>query len=60
MPTLVPPPEYKIIINFYLIVTGANTNKLADIHLKKFNYKKIFHKERMAKFNKEEAVIKNL
>ena len=60
MPTLVPPSEYKAIISFYPTVAGADVDKLANIHLRKFNYKKIFHKKRVAKFNKEEVAIKDL
>ena len=60
MPTFIPPPEYKITTSFYLIIAGADTDKLVNIYLKKFNYEKIFYKERMAKFNKEEIVIKDL
>ena len=57
---LISPLEYEIIISFYPTITGADTDKLANIYLKKFNYKKIFHKERMTKFNKEKVIIKNL
>ena len=57
---LVSPPEYGVIISFYSIVVGADVDKLANIYLKKFNYEKIFYKERVVKFNKEEAVIKDL
>ena len=60
MPTLVLSSEYKIIISFYSIIVDIDADKLADIHLKKFNYEKIFHKKRMVKFNKEKTVIKNL
>ena len=52
--------EYKTITSFYFIIINVNINKLANIHLKKFNYKKIFYKERMIKFNKKKTVIKNL
>ena len=51
--TLILLPEYRIIISFYFTVVDADADKLTDIYLKKFNYKKIFHKERMAKFNKK-------
>ena len=57
---LVLPPEYKVIISFYSIVVGVDTDKLINIYLRKFNYKKIFYKKRIAKFNKEEAAIKDL
>ena len=60
MPTLISPPEYGVIISFYPIVVGVDVDKFVNIYLKKFNYKKIFHKKRMAKFNKKEAVIKDL
>ena len=60
MSTLVPLSEYGVIISFYFIVTGVDVNKLADIYLKKFNYEKIFHKKRVAKFNKKETIIKDL
>ena len=52
--------EYGTIISFYFIVIDADINKLVNIYLKKFNYKKIFHKERMVKFNKKEIAIKDL
>ena len=58
--TLVLSPEYKIIISFYSIITDTDIDKFANIYLKKFNYKKIFYKERMTKFNKEKIVIKDL
>ena len=58
--TLVPPPKYKIITNFYSIIVGVDIDKFANIYLKKFNYKKIFHKKRMTKFNKEKIIIKDL
>ena len=60
MPTLILSPEYKIIISFYLIVADIDADKLTDIYLKKFNYKKIFYKEKVVKFNKKEAAIKDL
>ena len=60
MPTLVSLLKYKIITSFYLIITDTNTDKFIDIYLKKFNYKKIFYKKKMTKFNKEKTVIKNL
>ena len=60
IPTLVPPPEYKTTTSFYPTITNTDTDKLANIYLKKFNYKKIFHKKRMTKFNKEETIIKDL
>ena len=52
--------EYKTTTSFYPTITGIDIDKLANIYLKKFNYKKIFYKERMDKFNKEEVTIKNL
>ena len=52
--------EYGVITSFYFIVAGVDVDKLVDIYLRKFNYKKIFHKERMIKFNKEETAIKDL
>ena len=52
--------EYEIIINFYSTIVDINVNKLANIYLKKFNYKKIFYKEKMTKFNKKKTVIKDL
>ena len=60
MSTLVSPPEYKVIISFYPIIIGVDIDKLINIYLRKFNYEKIFYKERMAKFNKKEAAIKDL
>ena len=60
MPTLVPSSKYGTIINFYPIIININIDKLANIHLRKFNYEKIFYKKKMAKFNKKEAVIKDL
>ena len=54
------PLKYRIIISFYFIVVGVDVDKFIDIYLRKFNYKKIFHKKRIAKFNKEKVVIKNL
>ena len=58
--TLVLSPEYGIIISFYSIIADTDADKLANIYLKKFNYKKIFYKEKMVKFNKKKTVIKNL
>ena len=60
MSTLILLSEYKIIISFYFTIADTDTDKLANIHLKKFNYKKIFHKKKMAKFNKKKTVIKDL
>ena len=60
MPTLIPLSEYGVIISFYFIIVGIDTDKFINIHLKKFNYKKIFYKEKITKFNKEEIVIKDL
>ena len=60
MLTLIPPPKYKIIISFYSIITNTDADKLANIHLKKFNYKKIFYKKKVTKFNKKKTVIKDL
>ena len=60
MSILVLPSEYKTIISFYLIITGTDIDKLANIYLKKFNYEKIFHKKRVTKFNKEKTIIKDL
>ena len=60
MPILISPLKYEAITSFYLIIADADINKLINIHLKKFNYKKIFHKERVAKFNKKETTIKDL
>ena len=52
--------KYRVITSFYLIIISIDTNKLANIYLKKFNYKKIFYKKKIIKFNKEEIVIKDL
>ena len=60
MLTLVLSSEYGAIISFYFIIIDADIDKLVNIYLRKFNYKKIFYKKRMIKFNKEEAAIKNL
>ena len=60
MPTFISSLKYKVIINFYSIIVDADIDKLANIYLKKFNYKKIFYKERMAKFNKKKTTIKDL
>ena len=57
---LILPSEYKAITSFYSTITDADTDKLANIYLKKFNYEKIFHKEKVAKFNKKKAAIKDL
>ena len=56
MSIFISPSKYKIIISFYFIIINADI----DIYLKKFNYKKIFYKKKMAKFNKEEIIIKDL
>ena len=40
-------PEYKVIINFYLIITDADINKFINIFL-------------MIKFNKKKTIIKDL
>ena len=53
-------PKYETIISFYFIIVDADANKLANIYLKKFNYEKIFYKERVVKFNKEKTAIKDL
>ena len=60
MPIFISSPEYKTTTSFYFTVAGVDADKLVNIYLKKFNYKKIFYKERVIKFNKEEAVIKDL
>ena len=60
MSTFVLSSEYGIITSFYLIIVGIDVDKLANIYLKKFNYKKIFYKERIAKFNNKKAIIKDL
>ena len=60
MPILISPLKYGITISFYPIITGVDVDKFVNIYLRKFNYEKIFHKERMIKFNKEEAIIKDL
>ena len=60
MSTLISSSEYETIISFYFIIVGVDVDKLVNIYLKKFNYKKIFHKKRMAKFNKEKIIIKDL
>ena len=52
--------EYKIIISFYFIIVDVDVDKFINIYLRKFNYKKMFYKKKMIKFNKEKAAIKNL
>ena len=60
MSIFVPLLEYGVIISYYSTIAGADVDKLANIYLKKFNYEKIFYKERIAKFNKKKNTIKDL
>ena len=60
MSIFVPLLEYGVIISYYSTIAGADVDKLANIYLKKFNYEKIFYKERIAKFNKKKTTIKDL